>query len=287
MAASNPLPFDQTDQFESGDVRGILLNKAEIVNWQGEQPLDQYSLNNDASPQVISKKPTNKMHYKQQVAIRYLNPPTPPRHGDIIIRQEPDNQLPAAPPLVIRQVPAPAPTPAPIVIREAPPRPPTVLGTKIVTIAGRNLPPPARKIVLEKLPDQPEKPRSIFIEKWLPYKQQTRRVVFEKVNDCDSLLPNPKNLIIEWQKPDVEITHEVKNCGVAFADPEEYVRRYGPELSQPEDMPALVAAHNGPVHLVQPEQPKKQEPRLEGDVDALRLIDLELVGLGQYKNLLN
>lgn len=50
-------------------------------------PLDQYRLNVDQNPTIIRRKPTEKLQYLQEIAVRYLKPPPPPRGGDIVIRQ--------------------------------------------------------------------------------------------------------------------------------------------------------------------------------------------------------
>jgi hypothetical protein len=68
--------------------------------------------------------------YHQEVAIRYLRPPTPPAPGEILIQQEGNSFAPPAPPLVIRQQPARPVTPPPLVVREAPPPPPPAVGRK-------------------------------------------------------------------------------------------------------------------------------------------------------------
>jgi hypothetical protein len=297
--AENPLAFESTadDLIEFNETaRGVWLNRAEQDNWRGDSdlPLDQYPLNRDSNPEVIRKRPLDKVKYTQQIAIRYLNPPKLPTPGPLVIREEPGRQLPAAPPLVIRSLPASRPqTPAPLVIREQPPRLPTTLGTKIVHVEGKVLPPPARKVVLEKLPAQPAKPRSILIEKWLPYKRQPRRVIYEKLG-VDQLVPNPHNVVIEWETPEVEITHEVTEFGVANADPEEYVRRYGPELKRAVDIPAIVAQNSGPADLFVPSgrgsqsQPAATSLELEGSEEALaalKTINLEEIGLGEYQGM--
>jgi hypothetical protein len=55
------------------------------------------------------------------------------------------------PPIIIRQQPARPSTPEPLVIREHPPRPPPHVGRKIITICGKKLPPPPRKVIIERL----------------------------------------------------------------------------------------------------------------------------------------
>lgn len=83
------------------------------------------SINQDPSPLRITKQNQQQnVIYKQQVNIRYLQPPTPPPPAPIIIREK---QAPAPqrqPPIIIRQT-APAPaTPPPLIIRERAPTPP-------------------------------------------------------------------------------------------------------------------------------------------------------------------
>ena len=54
-------------------------------------------------------------------------------------------------------------------------------------------------MILERLPELPPKPPNIVIERWLPYKQIKRKVIFEKakqVTQNNSI--QQKNLIIQW-----------------------------------------------------------------------------------------
>ena len=73
-----------------------------------------------------------------------------PAPGEIIIKQERNILPPPAPPLVIRQQPTRAYTPEPLVIREMPPKEPAPIGRKLITITGKRLPPPPRKVVIER-----------------------------------------------------------------------------------------------------------------------------------------
>ena len=70
--------------------------------------------------------------------------------GEIIIKQEQNTLPPPAPPLVIRQQPVRPETPEPMVIREYPPKEPARIGQKLITISGKRLPPPPRKVVIER-----------------------------------------------------------------------------------------------------------------------------------------
>lgn len=80
-------------------------------------PLDQYKLNIDRCPLVVRRKPQEKVQYCQQVSVRYLKPPPPPRGGDLIIQEMPTKQVAPAPALVVRQSPPKPCTPPPLVLR--------------------------------------------------------------------------------------------------------------------------------------------------------------------------
>ena len=93
---------------------------------------------------------------------------------------------------MIRQQPARPETPEPLIIREQPPPLPPHIGRKVITISGKNLPPPPRKVIIERLAPLPSKPQSCVIERWLPYKQQTRRVILQKNPEKDPFVSKPK-----------------------------------------------------------------------------------------------
>lgn len=93
------------------------------------------SINQDPSPLRITKQNQQQnVIYKQQVNIRYLQPPTPPPPAPIIIREK---QAPAPqrqPPIIIRQT-APAPaTPPPLIIRERAPTPPEQTDPTVIEV---------------------------------------------------------------------------------------------------------------------------------------------------------
>lgn len=179
---------------QAGPYRGIQLNKHEEKQFRGPRSVSSYQINQDSCPDVIRKQPQN-VKYTQEVAVRRLLPPKPEPHGDLIIKEF-QQQIPPAPPVVIRQEGMPACDPAPMVFREAPPAPPPRVPTQIIDVEADPVPPPARKVIFEKMHDQPCKPPNILIEKWLPYEPRTRRVIFQR--SCIQPPPNPKNVIIEW-----------------------------------------------------------------------------------------
>lgn len=105
LRANNPIDVDESsEQLTIGSATGKWINKQEVINWRGPIPITQYEINVDSNPEIISKKTAQGLLYEQEVAIRYLRPPTPPPPGEILIKQEANIPTPPAPPLVIRQV---------------------------------------------------------------------------------------------------------------------------------------------------------------------------------------
>jgi len=287
MNATRPFEVAETETITVAGQTGIWSNRAEISAWRGVIPITQYQINEDANPEIIRKRTDQTLVYEQEVAVRYLRPPTPPPPGEILIKQEKNIPTPPAPPLVIRQQPPRPETPAPLIVREAPPRPPAAVGAKVITISGKRLPPPPRKVVIERLAPLPSKPQSIIIERWLPYKGLKRRVIFQRNTVPDPVVVKPRNVVIQWEAPAVTIRKEFKDLGVIRANPVEYVQRYGAELKAYAELPAFVKEVRPPQGVVlagEYQAPAVLE--LEGDLQALSLIDLNANGLGEYSFLL-
>lgn len=240
LRSSVPIDVHETEEIEINGQRGIWTNKSEIANWRGAVPISQYSINDDPNPEVIRKRTDQQLIYQQEIAIRYLRPPTPPPPGEILIQQEANQVIPPAPPLVIRQQPPRPSTPQPLVIREAPPPPPPAVGRKVITISGKRIPPPPRKVIIERLAPLPSKPQSVIIERWLPYRQIKRRVIYTKAIEKDPVAVKPKNIVIQWEPPQVTVKKEFKDLGIVRANPVEYVQRYGTSLKRAIELPPFV-----------------------------------------------
>lgn len=103
-------------------------------------------------------------------------------------------------------------------------------------------------------------------------------VVFFPINT------RPKNIIIQWEAPEVTIQHKLTNLGILKADPNDYRKMYGPTLKKTSELPSI--AHEVPVPpgLALAADYKPTAPRLSGDLDALKLINLEEHGLSEYKS---
>ena len=87
--ATVPISSNETEEAEALGHRGILLNRGQIQNWNGSRPINQYRLNNDPNPEIITKVSGQPIEYSQEIQVRYLQPPAPQPHGDIIIREAP------------------------------------------------------------------------------------------------------------------------------------------------------------------------------------------------------
>lgn len=284
IESRNPLPLDENVKINVNGYTGVWSNRLESVNWKGPIPLENYRINNDPDPYVIKKKPESKLTFNQDVKVKYLNPPRLPKPGDIVINAEPDRQIQPGPPIIIRQNRERIPDPPPMVIREAPPRIPQPINQKVINIPGKVVPPPARKVIIEKLPQIPPKPRSIIIERWLPFEKQTRNVIYNKPKNS-AILSDPKNLIIDWESPDVEVVHRIKNEGIFNTDPTKYSSKFKDEiLTKLPDFTDKIARPRGIILAA--EKQDDYLPELVGDVDALMLIDLEKAGLAEYKEYL-
>jgi hypothetical protein len=164
--AQTPVQFPNARrQVQAAQHSGVQLNEEEEQQFHGPVPLSKYQINQDPNPEVIRKK-LKPVKVQQEIAVKFLNPPPAPKPGDLIIRER-VSQLPPAPPVVLRSEGQRAQTPSPIVYREQPPKAPSPVPEQTVEVQGQPLAPQARKIVFERLPDQPQKPAPILIEKWL------------------------------------------------------------------------------------------------------------------------
>lgn len=97
-----------------------------------------------------------------------------------------------------------------------------------------------KKVVIERLAPIPTKPQNVIIERWLPYAEQRRRVIFNKPTQADPVPMPPRNVIIQWESPDVTVTKNIKYMGAVQADPVEYVKMYGSQLRVSDDLPQFV-----------------------------------------------
>lgn len=181
-----------------------------------------------------------------------------------------------------------------MIVREAPPRPPNSVGRKIITIGGKRLPPPPRKVIIERLAPLPSKPQSVIVERWLPYNDKIKRKVLFQKAPSHPVIVKPRNVIVQWTAPEIRIEKEYKYLGIIRANPVEYVQRYGPSLKSSFDLPQYVLDAKNPDGIVlAAESSLGHVYELEGDVEELKKINqidgdlLDREGLSEYKSYLN
>jgi len=74
---------------------------------------------------------------------------------------------------------------------------------------------------------------------------------------------------------------EIKYLGTVNADPKEYIAKHGTSLKKSHELPSFVNSLDGNQKFVPVAKAGYYE--LEGDVDALKYLDLEKEGLGTLK----
>jgi hypothetical protein len=280
LNAKTPFPVNetalQTVRINGTEITGIWVNRDECLNWRGPIPLDQYRINTDSAT-VIRKQATHSYDATQNISVRYLKPPPLQAPGDLIIREEGNVQLPAAPPIIIRQQAAAVRATAPLIYREKPPRPPAPVPTQTITIPGRAVDPPPRQVIVERMAAAAQAPQDIIIERWLGYQKQRRNVVHQRSQSTVSSAAAAKNVIIDWETTGraENVNQKYNFLGVETADPNDYERRYGSELVETNRLPPFVNELNSkiPTGEVLASNVTQTEFILTGDVDALKLVD--------------
>ncbi|CAF0807383.1 unnamed protein product [Rotaria sordida] len=246
---SNEIPL--TSEQISNEIKNIstmnLINDKEdtnslpLNNNNNNNDIDQDNSNSpgkifyDPNPQIIQRKGSHSVTYKQNIIVRFLQPPPIPNAGPLIIKEVRAPQPSPLPPLVIKQRPTPPKTPPPLIIREKPPPLPSTFATKVIT---RQLPPeqaPPRAVIIERLPPLPPKPRDIIIERWLPYEvvNQKRKVIVQRAPKASKEHPSPKNVIITYEPVHAKIVRNFQKQNITREDPQAYLKRYGSQLYDP------------------------------------------------------
>ncbi|CAF0740582.1 unnamed protein product [Didymodactylos carnosus] len=179
----------------------------------------------DSNPQIIRRPaPGGPVTYKQNILVRFLQPPPVPPPGEV---RPP--QPPPPPPLRIRQQAPARPSPPPLILRERPPIPPQSVQSQTVIRRLAPLPVPPRSVIIERLPPLPPKPRDIIIERWIPYgRQAKRRVIVQRA--AAQQYVRPRNIIIQYEPIQVRVVRQFQRLGVQQENPHAYVARFGASL---------------------------------------------------------
>ncbi|KAI3389011.1 hypothetical protein SNEBB_006664 [Seison nebaliae] len=76
------------------------------------------------------------------------------------------------------------------------------------------------------IPAPPPKPREVILEKWLPYPEQKRKVIYQKAEPLKNNEPL-KNYIIEYEAPKAVAVKHIIEEGITAVDPANYYRNQG------------------------------------------------------------
>ncbi|CAF0762409.1 unnamed protein product [Rotaria sp. Silwood1] len=228
-------------------VDGSTGTVAPISNYYGEIFRDPNP------PQIIRRPPAHgPVTYRQNVVVRFLQPPPAPAPGPLIIKEVRPPQPPAPPPLVVRQRAPPLPIPPPLILRERPPRRPPLIPSQTLIKKLPPIPVPPRSVIIERFPALPPRPRDVAIERWLPYsKEPQRRKIITYRAAPPRPYPPPRNIIIVYDQAQANVVRSIQKLGVQPQNPEEYKLRYGNTLLDPSTLVAQ-AQHIGIVEDLSP-----------------------------------
>jgi len=247
---------------------------------------DAQGLFRDQNPQIIRRPAVGGgVTYTQNIRVRFLQPPPVPPHGPLVIREVRPPQPPPPPPLRLRQQAPPLPTPPPLVLRERPPVPPVPLASQTVVRRLAAVPVPPRSVIIERLPALPPRPRDIVIERWVPYGALAKRRTVVQRAGAAVQYARPRNVIIQYEQPQVRIVRQFQRLGVTAENPALYVQRYGISLLDAQTLVQQARAA-GVVEDISPPAPalaSSQYVATSGDfglAGGVSGFDAGLVGLG-------
>jgi hypothetical protein len=81
-----PIDLNETEEIVANGDTYVWANKSEISNWVGPIPIEDYPINDDPNPMIITKN-AKCVQTKRDVIVKYLEPPIIPIPGKIIVNQ--------------------------------------------------------------------------------------------------------------------------------------------------------------------------------------------------------
>lgn len=224
---------------------------------------------------VMHKKPSKRIAYNQHITLKLTD------SNDIIVKKESDIQISHAQPLLLEQKPTEPVVKLPVeLLIERPSTPTKPIPPQIISMSPMIIPQSARKI--ERLPMLPTLPKVLIIERWLDYNERISQVRFIPVPEMEPLL-KVKTTIIQWETPEIKLHREFKFEGVTSEVPGEYISRFGNDLLSTKNLPPeFVDKFDVPPGEKLGSHYLSDVPKLIGDIEALKLVDLEENDLSQY-----
>ena len=77
---------EETEEIIANGDKYVWANKSEISNWVGPISIDQYPINDDPNPMIITKN-AKCIQTRRDIIVKYLEPPGIPIPGKIIVNQ--------------------------------------------------------------------------------------------------------------------------------------------------------------------------------------------------------
>ena len=237
------------------------------TTWQELKKMSKFPINQD-------KKSLKNIDSIEELAMEYLNQSS-------FIKQKTIKTSPPAPPVVKKST-----NTNPLqylFIPRASPKPKTQIEPKLVTIFTKQNPPTPRKILFEHEP-MPNQPSKAQYEKSSSYRKLKAKIIQQKEKIQNKI--KPKNVIVQWEPPELVIKKDIIYLGVVRTDPDEYVKKYGPSLKAPEDLPSYVNAIKTPEGItLAAKQIKRQVCEPSKGVCEFRISDLKRENLKDDKKL--
>lgn len=110
-------------------------------------------------------------------------------------------------------------------------------------------------------------------------------MIFNRSTAPEPILAKPRNIVVQWEAPEVKVIREVKYLGVVKANPIEYVQRYSDSLKSYDQLPQYVKDIQTPaeVGVLAADYKGSNVPQLEGQLEGLKFVDLDKEGMSEYK----
>lgn len=70
LRSIHPIELNEYEEITVNGERGIWANRAEVAQWRGQIPIIEYPINEDACPEVVTKRTQQTLDYTQEIAIR-------------------------------------------------------------------------------------------------------------------------------------------------------------------------------------------------------------------------
>jgi hypothetical protein len=71
LKSAVPMSINETEEITYNGIRGIWANKTEVTNWRGLLPIAQYEINQDPTPEIITKRTQELLTYIQEMAVYF------------------------------------------------------------------------------------------------------------------------------------------------------------------------------------------------------------------------